>query len=163
MAQSGPVVEDNIFDILEKVINHFNLNINNQYLHQVLMTMAVPDDVWSTLEKMGDKFEYYRTQGYSFKDLYGIIYSAALFIHHMKTEVKPNIRPLVTRLVTSAGSNSRVIQTMLINNFASNVAVFSDLVNELYLGVVSLDKERNKKFPVFKKMLELEEIGAYLI
>lgn len=162
MINNSPIKENHIFDLIEKIINHFRQNINNHYLHKVLLTMSVQGAVWSSLEKLEDKYAFFKAQGYTFKDLYETIYSAALFIHHMKTELKPQIRPLVTRLVNSEGANSRVVQTMLINNFPSNVAVYSDMINELYLNVVELDKKRNGNHAIYKKHPELQEIGGYL-
>ena len=52
---------------------------------------------------------------------------------------------------------------MAINNFPANLGVFADLVNELYVRAVALDRaEHPKEKPVFEHLPELKELGKLL-
>ena len=57
-----------------------------------------------------------------------------------------------------------VLLQMAIDNFPANLGVFSDLINELYLQAVEIDKQDhpNEK-PVYERMPELKDLGKLLI
>jgi hypothetical protein len=53
---------------------------------------------------------------------------------------------------------------MAVNNFGSNLQLFADLVNELYVGLVELDKTDSKgHMPLYLQMPELGDIGRQLV
>jgi hypothetical protein len=53
---------------------------------------------------------------------------------------------------------------MAINNFASNLQVFADLVNELYVKLVEIDKVDSKgHMPLYVQMPELQDVGRQLV
>jgi hypothetical protein len=53
---------------------------------------------------------------------------------------------------------------MAVNNFGSNLQVFADLVNELYVCLVDLDtKEAKGRRPQFMSIPELNDVGRLLI
>lgn len=53
---------------------------------------------------------------------------------------------------------------MAINNFSSNLVVFADLVNELFVRLVDYDKQVSKNKPtVYSSLPELQNVGANLI
>jgi hypothetical protein len=53
---------------------------------------------------------------------------------------------------------------MAVNNFASNLQVFADLVNELYITLVEMDKAEAKGHrPLYLSMAELQDIGRQLV
>jgi hypothetical protein len=53
---------------------------------------------------------------------------------------------------------------MIVNNYASNVSIFADLLNELYVKTTALDKLMSKgKKPIYTTIEDLNQIGTYLI
>jgi len=61
-------------------------------------------------------------------------------------------------------NTSKVLTQMAINNFPVNLKIFSDMVNELYLKTVDLDKKLHKdQRPVYERIPELKEMGHYLV
>jgi hypothetical protein len=53
---------------------------------------------------------------------------------------------------------------MVVNNFASNLKILADKLNELYVRIASLDKElAGERPPVYSRLAELKEIGRYLV
>ncbi len=65
---------------------------------------------------------------------------------------------------TGEVSSDRVLAEMAAKNFPVNLKIFSDMVNELYLTTVDIDKQMNKnKKPTFEKIPELKNLGKYLV
>jgi hypothetical protein len=53
---------------------------------------------------------------------------------------------------------------MAVNNFASNLQVFADLVNELFVRLVDADKADAKgHVPLYAQMQELSNVGRLLV
>ena len=53
---------------------------------------------------------------------------------------------------------------MAINNFNSNLQVFADMLNELYVLLVELDKADSQgKKPLYLQLPELADIGLHLV
>ena len=57
-----------------------------------------------------------------------------------------------------------MLREMAVNNFSSNLQVFADLVNELYVCLVELDKESAKGHrPQYMSIPELSDVGRMLV
>jgi hypothetical protein len=58
----------------------------------------------------------------------------------------------------------KVLRDMAVNNFGSNLKLFADLLNELYVNLVELDKKDAKgRRPLYMSIPELSEVGRLLI
>lgn len=163
------VRNEEIFKIVEKICDHYHKNLNNRYVRKALLLMKVPRGTWDAIARLTEKTDFYKIQGYPYKELYEQIYAAATFVHHAKVEVTPRLRALLsegTNTVFSRGKpeEDRILLDMAINNFPANLGVFSDLVNELYVSAVEQDKADHPDVrPVFERMPELKELGRLLI
>jgi len=163
------VRNEEIFKIVEKICDHYHKNLNNRYVRKALLLMKVPRGTWDAIARLTEKTDFYKIQGYPYKELYEQIYAAATFVHHAKVEVTPRLRALLsegTDTVFSRGKpeEDRILLDMAINNFPANLGVFSDLVNELYVSAVEQDKADHPDVrPVFERMPELKELGRLLI
>lgn len=156
-----PIKEQEILEQMDKIITHFQQNLNTSHLKKILMKADIPGYMWETLDRLDEKSAYRKLQGYSFDELYEIVLAAATLIFHVKKEIQPNLKTYLT-----AGSNpqDRVIQQMIINNFGSNLSIFNDMINEFYMKVVQLDKQMSRGgVPEFEKIPELKNIGQYLV
>jgi len=53
---------------------------------------------------------------------------------------------------------------MAINNFSSNLQLLADLLNELYIKLVDLDKQASGGHaPLYTQIPELQDIGRQLV
>jgi hypothetical protein len=160
---------EEIFKIVEKIRDHYHTNLNNRYVRKALLLMKVPRGTWDAIARLTEKTDFYKIQGYPYKDLYEQIHAAATFVHHAKLEVAPRLRELLsggTETVFSRekGGEDKVLLEMAINNFPANLGVFSDMIDSLYVKTVEQDKADHPNVrPVYERMPELKEIGRLLI
>jgi hypothetical protein len=90
-----------------------------------------------------------------------MVLAAAHFIHQARTKMLPNIKAL---LAQGGTEQDRVLREMAAQNFPVNLAILSDLINELFMKTTSLDRAAHeKKRPVYERIPELKEIGKYLV
>ncbi len=165
------VKNQEIFRLIEEISDHYQNNINNRYIRKALLTMNIPQSQWDLIEGLTNKSDYYKSQGYQFHELYDQILAIANFIYKARKELQPNLRLLLSqgsRTILSrekGGSNQdRVLRDMAINNFSANLQILADMLNELYVKVVKLDKEQHQgKKPVYQKIPELSKLGQLLI
>jgi hypothetical protein len=163
------IKDTDIVNIIVKVNDHFKNNITNRFLRKGLLVMEVPQAVWDRLDSLQEKATYGKVDGFQFQELYDIIISAATFIHHAKKDIQPRLRSLIA---VNASANKggkepdgdKILREMAISNFSSNLGIFADMVNELYMKVITLDKEANKNHQcVYERIPELKQIGQYLV
>jgi hypothetical protein len=162
--------DEELFKILEKLRDHYHNNLTNRYIRKALLLMKVPTGTWDAIGRLTDKSDYYKIQGYQYKELYEQIHAAATFVFHAKTDVLPRLKSLlgegpetVFSRKKSDSSKDRILLEMAINNFPANLGVFSDLVNELYVRAAKLDREEHPQGkPVYAHMPELKELGKML-
>jgi len=160
-----------VFQLIDKIKEHFSNNIYNRFLRKALLTMQLPPSSWEMIDSIVEKAEFYKAQGYQLDELYDRILACAQFVFHARKEVMPNIRILLasggeTMFVRGGrdADTDKVLTELAINNFPVNLKIFADMINELYLLTVELDKEMHKnKSPLFEKIPELKNIGQYLV
>ena len=166
-----PIKEQEIFNIIDRIRDHYHNNIYNRYIRKAFILMKIPRETQDALDHFTEKTDYYKLQGYQYKELYEQIFAAATFVHHAKQEVMPKIKSILaggseTVLSRQSGDTDRdrILREMAINNFSSNLGIFSDMINELYIKTANLDKEEHVgRKPVYERMPELKEIGQLLI
>jgi len=154
-----------IFSAIDSIGEHYRTNISNRFTRRALSSMMLDASTWNLIEELTEKIENYRFQGYHLDELYLQILAMARFIFQARRDVMPNLRFLTT---TTRGekvsSSDGVFRDMAINNFAPNLKILADKINELYVKVVAIDKENaGPKGPVFSQMPELKEIGRFLV
>jgi hypothetical protein len=163
------VKDTDIANIIAKINEHFKNNITNRFLRKALLVMEVPQSIWDRLDGLQEKVAYGKVDGYQLQELYEIIISAATFIHKAKKDILPRLKSLVAGNVGLAKDgkepeSDKILREMAISNFSSNLGIFADMVNELYVKSIALDKEANKnKHCIFEKIPELKQIGQYLV
>lgn len=155
------IKDPDIYRIIEKIGDHFQNNVSNRFIRKTLVVLELQQSEWDRLENLTAKSEYYKQQGFTFDELYEMIIASAHFIHQARTKMLPNLRGM---LAQGSNDKDKVLRDMAAQNFPVNLAIFSDLVNELYLKTTSLDRaaHENKK-PVYEKIPELKELGKYLV
>ncbi len=155
------IKDPDIFRIIEKIGDHYHNNVANRFVRKALVMLELPQSEWDRLENLTAKTEYYKQQGFQFDELYDMVLASAHFIHQARTKMVPNLKGILSQGSTDA---DRVLREMAAQNFPVNLAIFSDLVNELYMKTTGLDRaaHENKK-PVYEKIPELKDLGRLLV
>jgi hypothetical protein len=152
------VSDAGITRLIERIGEHYRSNISNRYIRPALLQLPFDNQSWDLMEDLTEKPP---TQAIHLDELYREIVAAAHFIAIVRRDL-PSIRSRVTRADPS--SPDKVLREMAVNNFASNLQVFADLVNELFIKLVELDKASAKgHMPLHVKMPELANIGRLLV
>jgi hypothetical protein len=155
------IKDPDIFRIIEKIGDHYLNNVSNRFVRKALMILELRQAEWDRLENLISKTEYYKQQGFQFDELYEIVLAAAHFIHQARTKMLANIK---TMLAQGGTEQDRILRDMAAQNFPVNLAILSDLINELYMKTTSLDKAAHeKKRPVYERIPELKDLGKYLV
>lgn len=154
-----------IFALIEAIGEHFRGNIANRFTRRALSSMILDPGSWNQIEDLTEKVENYRYQGYHLDELYAQILAVARFIYQARRQIGPNLKYLAQASGAERMTESdRVFRDMAVNNFAPNLQILADKVNELFVKVVALDKaSAGAKTPVINQIPELKEIGRYLV
>jgi hypothetical protein len=99
--------------------------------------------------------------GFDLGELYHQIASSARFVSMVRHDLLPVLR---NRLGGGTTDQQKVFRDMAVNNFGSNLKVFADLINELYVALVDLDKQesRGRHLPLYMQIPELLDVGRML-
>jgi len=149
--------------LIERMGDHYRSNLSNRYIRPALLHLPLDNQTWDLIESLMEKSEQYRYQGFHLEDLYRQIAAAARFVYHARRELAP-----VLRFRLGAGPRitdaEKVLRDMAINNFSSNLKIFADALNELFVKLVSLDKDNaHGKAPLYTQMPELQNLGSQLV
>lgn len=155
------IKDPDIFRIIERIGDHFQNNVSNRFIRKALVVLELQQAEWDRLENLTNKTEYYKQNGFQFDELYEMVLSAAHFIHQARMKMLPNLRAMLSQGSTE---QERVLRDMAAQNFPVNLAILSDLINELYLKTTNLDRSAHeKKRPVYERIPELKNLGKYLV
>jgi len=125
-----------------------------------LLQLPLEKQSWDLIETLTEKIEQYRYQGFHLDELYRQIMAAARFVSVTRRDMLPTMR---NRFSGSTGPD-KVLRDMAVNNFGSNLKLFADLVNELYVDLVDLDKKNAKgRRPLYMAIAGLDDVGRLLI
>jgi hypothetical protein len=149
-----------IVRLIERISEHYRSNISNRYIRPALLQLPLEKSSWDLIEILTEKLEQFRYQGFLLDDLYRQLGAAARFVSLARRDLTPSLR---NRVAPQTGPE-KVLRDMAVNNFASNLQIFADLVNELYLTLVELDKQNAKgHMPLYVQIPELSELGRQLV
>jgi hypothetical protein len=152
------VSDAGVIRLIERIGEHYRSNISNRYIRPALLQLPFDNQSWDLMEDLTEKPP---TQAIHLDELYREIVAAAHFVSIIRREL-PTIRSRAGR--ADPTSPDRVLREMAVNNFASNLQVFADLVNELFVKLVDLDKNNAKgRMPLHAKMPELANVGRLLV
>ncbi len=154
-----PVKDYDLFDQVDRMAAHYQIINNNRFIRKALMRIELPYEFRNGMDTLLMGGETARMQGYTFEELYTAIIGLAMFVYKARTEVLPDLKFHISDLDPA----NRIREQMAAENLKTNLAILADMVNDLYLQVVKLDKEgHQKKPPVFQRVPELQNIGQLL-
>lgn len=166
-----PVKDAEILKTVGRIAEHFQNNISNRFVRRAVLTIQMPQSRLDLLENLQIQYEYHKQQGFQFDELYELVLAAAQFIYLARTSLVPNLRNMLNQGTEGALSRGRggedrdrTLRDMAVKNFPVNLGILTDLVNELYVKTVTLDKEQHKRTPpVCDAIPELKELGRLLV
>jgi hypothetical protein len=149
-----------VIRLIERIGEYYRTNISNRFLRPVLLQLQLDKSTWDQIEILTEKMELFRYQGFHLDELYRQIAACARLVEVARN--KANIKNKLSSV--PIGGGDRTLRDMAVSNFPSNLQVFADLLNELYLILVEMDKsDSGKKPPVFSQISELYNIGRLLV
>jgi hypothetical protein len=150
-----------ILRLVEQIGEHYRTNISNRFIRPALLQLPLDKMTWDQIEVLTEKVEQFRYQGFHLDELYREIAAAAHFVAISRRDLVPGLR---NRLGSSQSHSDRVLRGMAVNTFGSNLQLFADLLNNLYIQLVELDKiDAKGKKPIYLQIPELLDIGRQLV
>lgn len=160
------VKDSEVMSLIESISTHYRTNIGNRYIRGAFRILPIDQATWNVIESITEKSEYFALQGYHFDELYERILALARFVYHARRELQPQLRMMLSSYASGSvpTGNERILRDMAVNNFASNLSILADAVNQLYTRTVELDTEAHRDGrPVYKTIKGLDEIGQFLV
>jgi hypothetical protein len=152
------IQDASIIRLIERIGEHYRSNISNRFIRPALLQLPLDNQSWDILEDLTE-----RQTHADLSELYRQIIAAANFVSIVRRDLVPGLRSRVNRGGDFSGSD-RVLRDMAVNNFSSNLQVFADLVNELFVKLVETDKIIARgRMPLYSQMPELSSVGRLLI
>jgi hypothetical protein len=133
---------------------HFQRNVNNPYVRDILLSLDVSDSDWRMIERLTMPRQIDGIQGYGLEELYDGIVAMARFVYTARRAAVPKIGNFV-----SQGASPMV--KMAIKAFPANLLSFSEMVFDLYKRVRSLD-EAASSGTMQGRIEELSRVEHYL-
>ncbi len=156
------VKDSEVIRLIEHLGDHYRTNISNRYIRPALLHLPLDNQAWDMIESLTEKVEQYRYQGFHLDELYRQIAASARFTALARRELAPTLRARLGG--GKALESDKVLRDMAINNFSSNLTLFADMLNELYVKLVELDKEDAAgRIPLYMQMPELRDVGHQLV
>jgi hypothetical protein len=153
------VQDASITRLIERIGEHYRTNISNRFIRPALLQIPFDNQSWDLLEDLTEKGS---SQALHLDEVYREIVAAAHFVAVVRRDLVPGLRNRIGRNTPSA--QDKVLMDMAVNNFASNLQVFADLVNELYVKLVAADKaDARGHVPLYSQMPELSNVGRLLV
>jgi hypothetical protein len=154
-----PVKDPALISIVHKIGEHYRNNIDSRFVRDSITRLRLDRGDWDHINVITELPEYIRLQGFEYYDLYEKILAIARLVKQIQTEILPNLS--FSR--TSRGNQEEILRSMALSNYGSNVSILADLINELYIKTVDLDKQDNGLDPVHTHIPELQNLGNMLI
>jgi len=149
-----------VIRLIEQIGEHYRANIANRYLRPVLLQLQIDKSTWDLIEEFTEKMEQYRYQGFHLDELYRQIAACARFVELARN--KSNIKSKMNAIPASEAD--KILRDMAVSNFTSNLRVFTDLLNELYMILVEFDKKNSgERPPLYTQMSELYLVGRLIV
>jgi hypothetical protein len=156
------ILDPSVIMLIERISDHYRTNISNRFIRPILLQLPLEKATWDLIEAFTEKVAQIRYQGFHLDELYMQIAASARFVSMARRDIAPFLRNRVGQFTVHGAD--KVLQDMAVNNFSSNLQVFADLVNELFIKLVEIDKAAAKgRQPVYAKIPELSSIGRELV
>ena len=151
-----------VIRLIEQIGEHYRANISNRYLRPLLLQLQIDKNTWDQIELLTEKVDLFRYQGFHLDELYRQISACARFVESARNNMIPSLR---TKMGSIPSGPDKILREMAASNFGSNLQVFADQLNDLYLTLVEFDKSitPSNRNPVYTQVAELYNVGRLLV
>ena len=159
--------QDEIIQVINELKLHFDKNLNNKYVKNVLLKLDVTSDIKHNMSILLDyKTLYFDSKG-TIDDIYSSIRAIAFFIKEVQIRVLHNIVAYTGDIffgasTSSNDSNDRILFQMAVKNYPMNIKLFAKMCFNLLKMVIEYDKENFTSNPAYEGIKNFEEIGNSL-
>jgi hypothetical protein len=151
-----------IIRLIERIGEHYRSNIANRFIRPALLQLQIDNQAWNLIEILMERGTQFRYQGYELDELYRQLAASADLIFQARTNLIPGIRN--RQSIAAMTGSDKVLHNMAVNNFAANLRVLADLLNELFMLLVEADKGQARgRRPLYAQMPEVADLGQRLI
>jgi hypothetical protein len=151
-----------IIRLIERIGEHYRSNIANRFIRPALLQLQIDNQAWNLIEILMERGDQFRYQGYELDELYRQLAASADLVFQARTNLIPGIRN--RQSIAAMTGPDKVLRDMAVNNFASNLQVLADLLNELFVLLVEVDKVQARGHkPLYAQMPEVADLGQRLI
>ena len=155
------IKDAHVIRLIEQIGEHYRTNISNRFLRPLLLQLQIDKNTWDQIELLTEKIEIFRYQGFHIDDLYRQIAACARFVEVARNNLIPSLKGKIGAM---PNSSDKILRDMAASNFGSNLQVFADLVNEVYVSLVDLDKKNSgNEPPIYTQVRELHSVGRLLV
>ena len=156
------IKDTQVIRLVEYIGEHYRANISNRFLRPLLLQLQLDKNTWDQIELLTEKIELFRYQGFHYDELYRQIFACARFVEAARNNIIPSLR---TKLGSLPTGPDKILREMAASNFGSNLQVFADNLNELYVMLVTMDKNAVSKTrpAIYTTIPELENVGKLLV
>jgi hypothetical protein len=155
------IQDPQIIRLIDRIGQHYRANIANRFIRPFLLLLPLENTSRNAIENFMEKSAQLSYQGYEMEDLYHQLAAAAQFVFFARRDM-PSIRSRQDMGHNLSGSD-RVLREMALNNLNSNLKVLADLLYELYIKLVDMDKAHNPRNPIYTQIADLADIGHQLV
>ncbi len=160
------VLQEEIKRLIGELKTHFDSNLNNKYVKNILLKLDIPLDIRHNMSTLLDyKTLYFDSKG-SIDDMYSNIKAITYFIKEIKFKVFPNIYNYTGTTFFAAGSskdpNDKILFQMAVKNYTMNIKMFGKITYNLLKSIIEYDKTNFTKDPAYVKIKDLNETIKYL-
>jgi hypothetical protein len=155
------ISDSNITRLIDRIGDHYRTNISSRYIRPSLLQLPFDNQSWDQIEQLTEKSV---NQGLHLDELYRQIIAAAHFVAVVRRDLVPGLRSHMGRTDSNSSGQDKILRDMAVSNFASNLKVFADLVNELFVKLVEEDKKDAKgHVPLYAQLPDLANVGRLLV
>ena len=150
-----------IIGLIEQISGHYQSNISNRFLRPLMLQLQIEKSTWDQIELLTEKMEMYRYQGFHLDDLYTQIIACSRFIEAARSSMIPTLK---ARISSIPPGPDKTLLEIAASNLPANLQLFSDLLYELFVNLVEIDKKGSGTKPtVYSQMPDLQSVGRMLI
>jgi hypothetical protein len=144
--------------LIERIGDHYRSNITNRFIRPALLQLSFDNQSWDLMEDLTEKES---SSTIHLEEVYRQVAAAARFVAIVRRDL-PDLRSRVNRADPSAPD--KVLREMAVKNFGANLQVFADLVKELFIKLLEIDKANVKgTATLYSRMPELSNIDRLLV
>ena len=147
--------------LIEKLGEHYRNNLANRFLRPLLLQLNIDKQTWDQIEFLTEKIELSNYQGLHLDELYRQIAACAKFVQAARNNLIPSLKSKINAI---PNTSDRLLRDMAASNFNSNLQVFADILNEIYVELAAMDrKSSGENPPVYTQVFELQSLGRCLV